>query len=140
MGALRRLQRHRIGRRKSARVERIPFGYARKMSDVLVEVAQPMIDKAQNQAQFQLAIGLAAACWNLSLMPADKRPASIEDTIRELVKPGQPIDDVREVVRLLIARKETLFPDDKRLITTYQVSGERGNADIVVEYSPPEQE
>jgi hypothetical protein len=139
MGAFRKLARHSIGHHKSGRVERIPFGYTIKMSDALVEVAQPMIEEAQNEEQFRLVIGFAAMCWNLSLLPADLRPAHTEDMIRELVPPGQPMDDMQEVVRLLIARKEALFPDDKRLITTYQVSGSRGNANIVVEYSPPAQ-
>jgi hypothetical protein len=140
MGTLRKLARQSIGHHKTAPVERIPFGYAVKMSDALVEIAEPMLESAQNEEQFRLAIGLAAMCWNLSLLPTGERSAHVEQAIRKLVKPGQPTDEVRQVVELLIARKEALFPDDKRAILKHRVSGSRGNANIVVEYSPPEQD
>jgi len=41
---------------------------------------------------------------------------------------------------LLVARKEALFPNDRRLITNYRVSGGGPeDANVVIEYSPPEQ-
>jgi hypothetical protein len=140
MGTSRKLARHSVGHHKTARVERIPFGYAVKMSDALVEVANPLIESAQNEEQFRLGISLAALCWNLSLIPTDKRHAHVEEAIRELVKPGQPTDEVQQIMELLIARKEALFPGDKRAILKHRLSGSRGNANIVVEYSPPERE
>jgi hypothetical protein len=140
MGALRKLVRHSIGHHKTGRVERIPFGYAVKMSDALVEIAEPMIESAQNEEQFRLVIGLAAMCWNVSLAPAAQRATMADEMLSKLVQPGQSSDDVRHVMAVLIARKEALFPNDKRLITDYHVSGSRGNANIVVEYSPPERE
>ena len=139
MGTLRKLTRHSIGHHKTTKVERIPFGYRDKMSEALVEIAQPMIESAQDEEQFRLAIGLAAMCWNLSLTPAEERPAMMDDMLSKLVGPGQPSDDVRHIMAAFIARKEALFPGDRRLITDYHVSGSRGNANIVVEYSPPEQ-
>ena len=93
----------------------------------------------QTPEQFQLAISLAVLCWNLSLAPADKRAAMVDDMLRKLVKPGESTDDVRHVMAVLIARKETLFPNDRRLITDHRVSGGPKNANIVIEYSPPEE-
>ena len=110
MGALRRLARHRIGHRRSPRVERVPYGYDRKMSEIIVEVAEPMVKQAKTREQFQLAISLAPLCWNLSLAPEDKRPGMINDVLRKLVNPGESTDDVRHVMAVLIARKEALFP------------------------------
>jgi hypothetical protein len=139
MGALRKLERHKVGHRKSPRAERIPYGYTRKMSDIIVELAEPLVKRAMNQEQFQMAIGLAALCWNLSLAPEDERPAMVNDMLRELVKPGESTDDVRHIMAVLIARKEALFPNDKRLIADHRVSGGPQNANIVIEYSPPEE-
>ncbi|MEN6335838.1 MAG: hypothetical protein ABFE01_16415 [Phycisphaerales bacterium] len=139
MSTLRKLGRHRVGHRKSPIVERIPYGYARKMSDVIVELAQPLIDQAMNPEQFQMAISLASLCWNLSLAPTDEQTAMVNDALRELVKPGESIDHVRQIMASLVARKEALFPNDRRVITDCRVSGGPKNADIVIEYSPPEQ-
>ena len=135
---MRKLERHRVGHRKSPRAERVPHGYARKLSEVIVELAEPMIKQSQNKEQVQLAISLAALCWNLSLAPADKRPEMVNNALGELVQPGESTDDVRHVMAVLIGRKEALFPNDKRLITDHRVSGGPKNVDVVVEYSPPE--
>jgi len=53
MGAVRKLERNRVGQRKSPRAERIPHGTARKMSEIIVELAQPMLAQAQDEEQFQ---------------------------------------------------------------------------------------
>lgn len=139
MGAMRKLGRHKVGHRKSARVERIPFGYSRKMSDVIVELAEPLLKDDMDPEQFHLAITIAATCWNLSLAPANERPALIEDMMRVSAKAGASMDEMRQIAEKLIARKEALFPNDRRLITDYQVSGTLDDGDIVVEYSPPEE-
>jgi hypothetical protein len=140
MGTLRKLGRHSVGRRKSPKVERIPYGYTRKMSDVIVELAQPLIDQAANPEQFRMAISLASLCWNLSLAPTDEQAAMINDALPELVKPDESTDDVRQIMASLVARKEALFPNDRRLITNYRVSGGGPeDANIVIEYSLPEQ-
>ncbi len=140
MGALRKLERHRIGHRKSPKVERVPFGYARKMSDLIVELAQPLATQATNPQQFRLAITLAALCWNFSLAPADKRPAMVDDALGKLVRPGESTDDLRHIVATLIARKEALFPNDRRVITDHWVSGGGPkDADVVIQYAVPEE-
>ena len=140
MGALRKLERRRIAHRKSPRAERVPFGYARKISDVIVELAQPLARQATNPQQFRLAIDLAALCWNLSLAPADKRGTLVDDALRKLVKPGESMDGLRHILASLIARKEALFPDDRRVITSYWVSGGGPeDADVVIQYAVPEQ-
>lgn len=140
MGTLRKLERHKVGHRKNSKMERIPHGYARKMSDVIVELAQPLIEQATNPEQFQMAISLASLCWNLSLAPAEERAAMVNDALQKLVKPGESTDDIRHVMASLVARKEALFPNDRRLIINYRISGGGPeDAHVVIEYSPPEQ-
>lgn len=139
MGTLRKLERHKVGHGKNSRVERIPYGYTRKMSDVIVELARPLIEQATNPEQFQMAVSLASLCWNLSLAPAEERAAMLNDALQKVVKPGESTDDIRQVMASLVARKEALFPNDRRLITDYWVSGGGlEDANIVIEYSPPE--
>jgi hypothetical protein len=110
------------------------------MSDVIVELAQPLIEEATDSEQFQMAISLASLCWNLSQAPADQQAAMVDDALQKLVTPGESTDDVRRIMASLIARKEALFPNDRRVITTYRVSGGGpGDANAVIEYSAPEQ-
>jgi len=116
-------------------VERIPFGHTEKMSDVIVAFAEPLLKDGMDPEQFRLAITLAATCWDLSLAPADERPALIEDMLHASAKSGASGDEVRQIAERLIARKEALFPNDKRLITDYRVSGTPEDGDVVVEYS-----
>jgi hypothetical protein len=136
MGVLRRLKKDSLGRRRISRVERVPFGYARKMSDVLVDFAQPLLDTARSEDDFRLAIMIAAACWNLSLLPESERSAPLQQlTSSEMFKPGlEASQELERHMRALVARKEALFPDDKRVILDYQVSGGPRDGYVEVRY------
>ena len=136
MGALRKLERNRLERRKIGRVERIPFGYARKMSDVLLDFAQPLVDAARNGDDFRIAITMAAACWNLSLRPEPERSATLKRMAKsDVFRPRLDASlELEQQMRALVARKEALFPDDKRAILDYQVSGGPRDGSVVVRY------
>lgn len=100
------------------------------MSNVLVDFAQPLLDAARNEGDFRLAITVAAACWNLSLLPESERSAALKD-----FKPGfETPQELERQMRLLVARKEALFPNDKRVILDYQVSGGPQDGNVVVRY------
>jgi hypothetical protein len=106
-----------------------------KLSEAIEHIAQPLLDSAQDDADRRFAIVIATACWNLSLMPKDERPALIKDLLHKSVKPGQSSREVEQMIEALISRKEALFPDDKRVILDYTFVGEADEMQFFVKYA-----
>jgi hypothetical protein len=91
------------------------------MSDCLAELIEPYYDAEAPAKVFRTLVGCGAAAWNLSVM-------SFEDAEREHHELAARLfsdPEVRSVMTYLIyelrARKEVLFPDDNRLIASYDV-------------------
>lgn len=112
-----------------------------KLSDAIERIAQPLLDSARDDADRRLAIVIAAACWNLSLMPKDDRPALIRNLLDKSIKPGQEPREAEQMFEALVLRKEALFPDDKRVVLDYTFVGEADEMQFFVRYAtdqPPE--
>ena len=98
-----------------------------KISEALVAYAQPLLEECEDFSQFKTAIGLAMAIWNLCLLPENEREACYKEFLETLAG-----DDLKErviyakLIKTFIARKEEMFPGDKRFIVNYQLT-DKGN-------------
>jgi len=106
-----------------------------KLSDAIERLAQPLLDSARSDEDRRLAIGIATASWNLSLMPKDDRPALIKDLLDKTIKPGQSPRMVEQMIEALVLRKEAMFPDDKRVVLNYTFVGEADEMHFFVKYA-----
>jgi hypothetical protein len=106
-----------------------------KLSERVIDVAKPLLDSARNEDDYRLSIVIATACWNLALMPKDRRPALVQDLLDESVKPGESSLDVERMIADIVARKEALYPDDKRIILDYTFVGGGKTAEFFVKYA-----
>lgn len=116
------------------RVKR-PLPVENKLSEAIERIAQPLLDSARDDSDRRLAIVIAAACWNLSLMPKDDRPAFVKDLLDKSIKPGLSLREVEQVIEALVLRKEALFPDDKRVVLDYSFVGEADEMQFFVKYA-----
>lgn len=106
-----------------------------KLSEAIEHIAQPLLDSARDDEDRRLSLVIATACWNLSLMPKDERPALIKDLLDKTIKPGQPAREVEQVIEALVLRKEAMFPDDKRVVLNYTFVGEADEMQFFVKYA-----
>jgi hypothetical protein len=106
-----------------------------KLSEAIERIAQPLLDSARDDADRRLSVLIATACWNLSLMPKDERPAHIKDLLDKSIKPGQSPREVEQMIEAFISRKESLFPDDKRVVLNYTFVGEADEMQFFVKYA-----
>ncbi len=93
-----------------------------KMSEVLEEFVEPYLDFARNRSQREKLFNLAVAAWNLALMPENERQQIIDQGIEGTV--GNDLlarQDIGEFIDELIARKQTLFAENKRHIVEFQL-------------------
>lgn|GEM_PF-924083 len=138
MGTLRRLRR--ISHTPKSRFESIPcelLPYARKMSEVLLEFAEPLMEDSDDDESFRSKIALAALSWNLTLMPKNEQEATMHNIVEELGRFDAFVRcGVRESIRMLIDRKRTLFADDNRLIVNYEIVEEKTGPRLLVMSSP----
>ena len=90
-----------------------------KMSEVLLDFAQPYLDLAHDDEAKRKAIGLAALSWNVALMPPEKHEAEIEKIVGDF---PEAAEDMRAVMREMIQRKLILFPALNRTVLSYEVA------------------
>jgi hypothetical protein len=116
-----------------------------KMSEVLLEFASPLFDPSDDDEYFGKAIALAAASWNAALLPSEKQEASIEGLIDKISSSGAcDVDTAREInaslkeiVLMLLERKRSYFPDNKRVIVDYQISNFKDQRNVLVASTLP---
>ena len=139
MGALRKL------RRKSHHPEyeveplrRTETSGYRKMSEVLLDFARPLLDEYGDD-DFQSIIAFSAACWDISFMPEEKQQKELINfmDVMEITDPADR-QQVENQARMLLERKKSLFADDKRMVMNYRIVDEGGYNRLFVLSSPLE--
>ncbi len=108
---------------KSANVVVSPSN-ATKMSEVIMEFAEPYLERATTMEDQKKALTMAIAMWNLSMLPKEKRAEEIEKLLGKLGGPeADPREDAesKKLIQFFMDRKEKLFPDIERLILNYDM-------------------
>ena len=110
---------------------------ARKMSEVLLDFAEPLLDTLDDDEQFEGVISLAALCWNCSFLPPKKQRAQLNTIVNELGKSDRLMRfEIEDCTRMLLERKKALFADDKRMVVDYKVVEEEEGQRLLVMSTP----
>jgi hypothetical protein len=109
-----------------------PSGYE-KMSEVLEEFVEPFRSPAETETleDFHKLIGIACAAWNLSFIAEGRRAEMIDSALTSLAR----VDDralIRELVEIMVDRKETLFANNRRFIFNFAVEDTGNGFHLVV--------
>jgi len=90
------------------------------LSEALVELIEPYRQEATNLHAYKVLIGLATLGWNLASVPEAEREKQLTEALHELDTADSVA--VHEIVQTLSRRKNSLFPQDRRLIVNCQVT------------------
>ena len=120
------------GRRKRSRKSLKLFhsrqGETAKLSQRLIQLAQPYLNDGDNLDEYRKELLLACTAWNLSLFPPDSR----EEHMMKSLDPHAMEEEVRQLIaqhlRELVRRKEQLFYGDRRPIAKVDVLDEGGDS------------
>ncbi len=107
-----------------------------KLSGVILDYAQPLLDKLPGFSEQKKIISLACLTWNMCIVPpkeAEKAKKQMEEKLCKGDK--QAIEDMNELMGYLIARKYQLFEDDKRIIVSYKLTKKNNRLNLDVAYS-----
>lgn len=140
MSTLRKLRRK--GHTPRNRLEPIPWRPlppVRKMSEVLLEFAEPLLDAFDDDSHFRDLTAIAVFCWNLTFLPPKEGEAAINDIVKQMAgRDAFKGRGLREALRALIERKKALYADDNRLIVNYEIIQEESGPRLLVMSSPIE--
>ena len=105
----------------------------RKMSDVIPEFAEPILDTIDDDELFEEVISFAVICWNLSFLPEQQQLAQWNNFANE-VGTSQLLShtEIEDWVWILLERKRTFFADDRRIVMNYKVIDEGDHNRLLV--------
>jgi len=116
-----------------------PEGEA-KMSAVILQLAEPLMKQHGTTAERAEGIlMLTIAAWNKSMFPPDKQPLVEKDLIDAFVPKDGSAKDVGvavQVMDIIAARRQKLFPDLRKIIVDYEVEIGGGHLTLNVSSAP----
>jgi|SRR5690348_12607992 len=89
---------------------------AEKMSKVIQDFAEPLMEGVDSMEGTRNALLFAMTVWNYSLLDAAERAKPEGPAALLLAQP-----QIKEVFELLLARKQELYPNNRRAILDYQL-------------------
>lgn len=100
----------------------------RKLSEVIMEFAQPFMDRCDTKQAQSLVLNTAVMAWNMASMHPDKAKSILLEAM-----PGETVFDKHEKLQIMwpmiaamVTRKHALYLHDKRFIVNYNIE-ERGD-------------
>jgi len=134
MGTMRKLRRKACTARH--RVQPLvpeQFTSVRKMSEVLLDFAEPLLDTLDDDDDFKAAISFAALCWNCSLLPPKEQGQQLSAMVDGLGKSDALMRlEVEDKICMLLERKRTSFASDNRMVVSFEVVQDQGRPRLLV--------
>ena len=108
-----------------------------KMSEVLLDFADPILNGNENISELDRRIGFAMYVWNMSVLT----PEDVQDVIPCVAglfcsDTGQGIDGTLSLIKMLLKRKEEHFSHIKKLIVDYEINQKNGEPSLKVISTP----
>ncbi len=101
-------------------------GGAVKMSEVLTDFVEPYFEFAGADAAHRKLLMLAIAAWNTSLLPEEEQQDMVDKVLRTMPATCEESKtELRETVKVLIARKKTHFSEYTRTILDFELTDVR---------------
>lgn len=97
-----------------------------KMSEVILDLAEDLLEAAETKSQYNSAITITCIAWNLATLNSEEYKNSLE---RQLSKMGDQSyqQDTLKIIDALVEKKNRLYPDINRVILDYDLIGNKHN-------------
>ena len=97
-------------------------GGAVKMSEVLTDFVEPYSEFAGTDVAYRKLLTLAIAAWNTSLLPEEEQQDMVDKVLRTMPETNEELKtELRETVKVLIARKRAHFSEYARAIRGFEL-------------------
>jgi len=114
----------------------VVFGGEPKMSEVILDLADPLLDgDVSDPKTVDLIVQLTIAAWNKSMFPADRQAAMEKDIVDTLVPPNGDAEQVAAIIQameIVDDRRTKLFPNLRRYVLDYDLHVSEGRVALNV--------
>jgi hypothetical protein len=114
----------------------VVFGGEPKMSEVILDLADPLLDgDVSNPKEVDFIVQLTIAAWNKSMFPVDRQAAMEKDIIDTLVPPDGDAEQVATIIQameIVDDRRKKLFPNLRRYVLDYDLHVSEGRVALNV--------
>ncbi len=94
-----------------------PFAMRQKLSEVIIEFAEPLLNTATDIRQEEKALNMAVTFWNLSFQPEKDALKILKDEMVELTSENLELrQEFLDAFHMMYQRKHTHFSNDRRFI------------------------
>lgn len=109
-----------------------------KMSGVILDLADFLLDAAKTEAQQQSAITITCLGWNIAVL-GDQEGQKFFDEYFETM--GDPVhqQDTLDIINVIVKRKKDYYPDINRVILDYELVGDFNNLHLNIVSTVPEE-
>ncbi|MGM0365021.1 MAG: SEC-C metal-binding domain-containing protein [Actinomycetota bacterium] len=107
-----------------------------KMSEILLEFAEPLTDECESDRAFFNAIQLSALAWNSSSFPPKERKKLIDGDIEKYIKDNLDKKTVKAILSMMLERKKKSFSHIKMMIVDLEISRKDGQHQLNVMSAP----
>jgi hypothetical protein len=110
---------------------------ANKLSEVILEYAEPLTNVADGSELEERAIRMSVTLWNASLLPKQKALETMEPALDDMAQGDQLLkSEFYLMFELMYKRKQSLFQNDKRFIVDYTLEENDGGFYLQVASTP----
>ena len=111
-------------------VESVPV---RKISEVVIDYAEPLLNLAEEGEAKKRAIAIAILLWNISFLPEQEALEEFEIRLGDIMGDDpEAKQDLRGIFESMYFRKSTLFANDRRYILDYSLKKGHGGYHLTV--------
>jgi hypothetical protein len=109
-----------------------------KMSEVILHLAEDLLDSARNKSHIEKAITIACMAWNLAILfDPEQQEEKLEEFLNK-IKDVQGRQDTRDIINSLIQKKHDLYPNIHRIILDFELVGDKNNFHLNIVSTIPE--
>jgi len=98
-----------------------PWSGREKISACLITMVRPLLPPEAGIAEWRMGIAVAALGWNLAILPVAERVREIERLVQDPEANELGVPFLLDLLLVLIAQKLRLYPDDPRLVLSYDI-------------------
>lgn len=108
-----------------------------KMSEIILHLAEDLLEIARTKSQRQFAITITCMAWNIAVIPEPERRTNAIEKMVKTIEGEEGQEEVREIVNSIIEKKNRYYPEIGRIIVDYELSGNRDNLHLNIASTYP---
>lgn len=108
-----------------------------KMSEVIVELADFLLEQAHTEDRVRAAITITCTAWNLAVVGFEKGQKFL-DSYFEKINDSALKQDAIDIINIIIEKKQDYYPDINRIILDFDIVRTKSKLHINVVSSAPE--